>query len=257
MKYRFLLLLFFLLNSLAFAQTGSDDDPRARFVGLQNGQKIYGKRVQLKSPLLKSNYFLIDDSIRYPVDAVKFYQSDNGFFLKISDVYGGQEFAKRTVAGRISKFYISRVDYNPYGNGAFGYPRYGGFGYGGFGYPGYGYGPSRRNIYFFSKDGGQLQNYTFENLRQAMSDNPGSLEVLAKYRRDKYIDTGLSLAGAAILIAGFTSTIRNTDLQTGVSRVSPMVYAGAGILSIPLVKGLFKKDKLTQAVELYNYQKRD
>jgi hypothetical protein len=31
------------------------------------------------------------------------------------------------------------------------------------------------------------------------------------------------------------------------------VYAGGVMLSIPWITGIFKKDRLTQAIELYNY----
>jgi hypothetical protein len=134
---------------------------------------------------------------------------------------------------------------------------YGGYGYGGFG--GFGYGmPSSRNIYFFTKDDGELQNYNYNALREAMGDNPGSIELLNQYRRGKYIDTGVSIAGAAILLYGMSQTFKSFNNQNGQpgGGVHPTVYVGAGVISLPWLTGLFKKDKITQAVELYNYNNR-
>lgn len=250
MTYRFFLAFLLMLPFFSSAQTPETDDSRAQFVGLNNGQRVYAKRVQIKSPLLKSNYFLLDDSIRYSTEAVKYYQNERGFFLKVSDPYGRDEFAERLINGRISKYYISKTYYNNmYGPGGYGYP-YGGFG--GFGGYGWGGGPSRRNIYFFSKDDGPLQNYTFNNLMEAMSDNQGSLAMLERYRTSKRVENGISLAGAGLLIYGFTQSFRQSSSQ-GPGGLSPAVYAGGVMLSIPFVTGLFKKDRLTQAIELYNY----
>lgn len=256
MKYRFLLSLLVFLPLLSSAQTPDKDDPRAQFVGLNNGQRVYAKRVQIKSPLLKSNYFLLDDSIRFSPEAVKYYQNSEGFFLKIEDPYGRDDFAKRLISGRISKYYISKTYYNNsmYGPGGYGYP---GYGWGGYGMGGYGWGgPSRRNIYFFSKDEGPLQSYNFSNLMEAMADNPGSVAMLERYRTSKRVENGLSLVGAGLLIYGFTQSFRQSS-NMGPAGLSPAVYAGGVLISIPWISGMFKKDRLTQAIELYNYSRRD
>jgi hypothetical protein len=246
MTYRLLLALLFLFPFFSHAQTQGDDDSRRQFVGLNNGQRVYAKRVQIKSPLLKSNYFLLDDSIRFSTEAVKYYQNEDGFFLKIEDPYGRDDFAERLISGRISKYYISKTYYNNMYGPGYGYGGYGGFG-------GYGWGgPSRRNIYFFSKDDGPLQSYSFNNLMEAMSDNQGSLAMLERYRRGKRIENGVSLAGAGLLIYGFTQSFRQSS-NLGPGGLSPAVYAGGAMISIPWITGLFKKDRLTQAIELYNY----
>ncbi|MGV3638908.1 MAG: hypothetical protein ACO1NZ_00235 [Adhaeribacter sp.] len=247
MKYRFFLSLLLLLSFGSQAQTPQADDPRSQFVGLNNGQRVYAKRVQIKSPLLKSNYFLLDDSIRFATEAVKYYQNEDGFFLKIEDPYGRDDFAERLISGRISKYYISKTYYNNMYGPGYGY---GGYGYGGFG-PGWG-GPSRRNIYFISKDDGPLQNYSFNNLMEAMSDNPGSIAMLERYRTSKRVENAVSLVGAGLLIYGFTQSF-NQSSNLGPGGLSPAVYAGGVLISIPWISGLFKKDRLTQAIELYNY----
>jgi hypothetical protein len=245
MKYRFLLALLFLLPIFSNAQTAGKDDARSQFVGLNNGQRVYAKRVQIKSPLLKSNYFLLDDSIRFATEAVKYYQNQDGFFLKVADPYGRDDFAERLIEGRISKYYISKTYYNNmYGPGGYGYGGYGGFG-------GWG-GPSRRNIYFFSKDDGPLQSYSFNNLAEAMSDNQGSVAMLERYRTGKRVENGISLVGAGLLIYGFTQSFRQSN-NLGPGGLSPAVYAGGVMISIPWISGLFRKDRLTQAIELYNY----
>lgn len=249
MKY---IVFFFLLSVIPLvgsAQQGSDNDPRVYFVGLKTGEKFYAKRVQIKSPLLKSNYFLLDDSLKFPISAVKYYQNENGFYLRISNPYERDDFARRVISGRISKYSISKTYYNN-PMGPYGYGPYGGYG-------GLGYSPTTtKNIYFFSKDEGELQNFNYENLREAMSDNPGSMEMLNKYRKDKYVETGLGIAGAAILIGGLANTFKQGQMPDGSIRMSPAVYVGVGIMSIPWITGFFKKDKITEAIEIYNYDKK-
>lgn len=246
MTYRLLLALLFLLPAFSHAQTPGTEDARAQFVGLNNGQRVYAKRVQIKSPLLKSNYFLLDDSIRFATEAVKYYQNQDGFFLKVADPYGRDDFAERLIEGRISKYYISKTYYNNMYGPGYGYGGYGGFG-------GYGWGgPSRRNIYFFSKDDGPLQSYSFNNLAEAMSDNQGSVAMLERYRTGKRVENGISLVGAGLLIYGFTQSFRQSN-NLGPGGLSPAVYAGGVMISIPWISGLFRKDRLTQAIELYNY----
>jgi hypothetical protein len=247
MKYPLFFLLLLTIPYFSVAQVTSEQDARANFVGLQNGQRVYAKRVQLKSPLLKSNYFLLDDTTRFSVSAVRYYQNENGFFLKILDPLGGREdFARRLMSGRISKYYTTRTTYDNFSRPGFGYGGWNTFG-----------APTRRDIYFFTKDEGDIQLFTFENLREALSDNPGSLELLARYRKQRYVDTGLSIAGAAILLYGVTQSLNTSSSATGGFNLSPVVYVGAAVISLPWLTGLFRKDKLTQAVELYNFQKKE
>ncbi|PRY14924.1 hypothetical protein CLV24_103163 [Pontibacter ummariensis] len=219
------------------------------FIQLQDGRVIYADKIQYKSPIFKSSYFLLDDSLKFNPSTVNVFQDDEGFFARVSYGNSPDAFAKRIMDGpRIDRFYTSRTsyDYSPYGYGYGGYSPYG------FGGPR----TSRKRIYFFSKDNGPLYQVEYETLREALADNASSMALLGKYRKEKLINTGVSVLGAGLLAAGAIVSVNNSQEvgNGGNLNVSPLVYAGAGVLGAQFVINLFQKDKLTQAIEVYNYQ---
>lgn len=229
-----------LLAFAATAQTGT----KPFFVQLQDGRVFYADRIQYKSPIFKSSHFLLDDSLKFNPSMVSVFQNQDGYFARVEAGNSYDSFAKRLLDGpRIDRYYTTRTTYD------YGYSPYS-YGYGG---------PrtSRKRIYFFSKDDGPLYLMEYDNLEMALSDNASSMALLESYRKDKFINTGVSILGAGLLVAGGIKSINdsttdafgNTNLE-----ISPLVYAGAGILGAQLVINLFRKDKLIQAVEVYNYQ---
>lgn len=256
MRYSLFTFVLLLFSVAVQAQTEpQQEEDKGFFIGLYNGERIYASKIRMKSPLFKGDFFLLDDSLRYPTNSIKYYQNRDGFFVRVGDVTGRNAFAKRIMDGRISKYYTTVSAYqDPY---FWGNPYYGGRYYGsryGYGMP-YNSGMSSRRIYFFSKDGGELQDFNVNNLQEAMADNPASLETLRRYRQSRVIETGLSLVGAGLLAYGLSQSFTQTSYGAQFS-ASPLLYAGVGVSVIPIVTRLFKKDKITQAIELYNYQKR-
>jgi len=245
-KVIYLVLLCLLSGVAAHAQTDYSR-PGRYYIQLQNGQVVYADKLQYKSPIFKQNYFLLDDTLKYNPGSVTAFQDEDGYFARVEVGNSYDSFAKRLLDGpRIDKFYTSRTtyDYNPYGYG------YGSYGYGG---PN----TSRRRIYFFSKDDGPLYLFNYENLQEALADNAASVALLRKNRKDKLINTGVSILGAGLLAVGGLITANSsqtTPSGNNTITVSPLMYAGAGVLGAQFVINLFQKDKLTQAVEVYNYQ---
>ncbi|MBF8963331.1 hypothetical protein I0P70_08745 [Pontibacter sp. FD36] len=209
------------------------------FLQLRNGQVVYGNRVQYKSPLFKQDFFLVDDTLKYAPELVDVYQNNDGYFARVAAGNRFDAFAKRIMEGpRISKFFTTTIDY-----AAMGYHPYG------YGMPR----TSRRRIYFFSKDNGPLMTFNQQNLEQALADNSSSMLLIQRHKREKTISTVMGIAGAGLLTYGLLSSSQSSTNPNSVS-VSPAVYAGAGLIAVPLVIQLFRKDKLTQAVDVYNYQ---
>ncbi|WP_242921905.1 hypothetical protein [Pontibacter liquoris] len=242
-KALFLFFLCLVAATAAHAQT-EYSRPGRFFIQLQNGQVIYANKLQYKSPIFKQNFFLLDDSLKYNPSMVATFQDEDGYYARVETGNNMDAFAKRLLDGpRIDKFYTSRTtyDYNPYGYG------YGPYGYGG---PN----TSRRRIYFFSKDDGPLYLFEFNNLEEALSDNAASMALLRKYRKDKVINTGVTVVGAGMLLLGGVLSANNGQSANGAVHISPVMYAGAGVLGAQFVINLFQKDKLTQAVQVYNYQ---
>jgi hypothetical protein len=243
MKHTLIILIICLLTGYTSVAQTEYSRPGNHYIQLQTGEVIYGNRIQYKSPIFKSSHFLVDDSLKYNPSMVNAFQNEDGFFARVDAGNSYDNFAKRILDGpRIDRFYTSRTSYD------YGYSPYG-YGYGG---------PrtSRRRIYFFSKDNGPLYLVNYENLEQVLADNPSSMALLRRHRKDKLINTGVTIVGGGLLAAGAIASFnRSQDANTtGNVNVSPLVYAGAGVLGIQFVVNLFQKDKLTQAMEVYNYQ---
>ncbi|WP_242926200.1 hypothetical protein [Pontibacter vulgaris] len=235
MKKILTLLLFAVVFCL---QANAQNEPNQQgryYVQLQNGQIVYADKLKFKTPIFKQDYFLLNDSMQFRLDAVKAYQNADGYYARVGYGSRANAFAKRILHGpRISKYYTTTYDYYNMG------------------YSPYGYGmgaPSRRRVYFFSKDDGPLQSFNYGNLQEALSDNASSMVMLKRYKSERFLTTGLSVLGAGIAAFGVYSSSNNSN-----GSLSPAVYAGVGVAAIPFVLQLFQKDKLTQAIELYNYQ---
>lgn len=210
-----------------------------QFLQLRNGQVVYGNKVQYKSPIFKQDFFLVDDTLKYSPELVDVYQNSDGYFARVAAGNRFDSFAKRIMEGpRVSKFYTTTIDYAAMGYSPYGYgmPR-----------------TSRRRIYFFSKDNGPLMTFNQQNLEQALADNASSMVLIQRHKREKTISTVVGIAGAGLLTYGLLSSSQSSTNPNSVN-VSPAVYAGAGLIAVPLVIQLFRKDKLTQAVDVYNYQ---
>lgn len=228
---------------LCFSLQAQDTQQRPGrfFVKLRNGEVVYANKLQYKSPIFKQDFFLLDDSLKYSPELVEIYQNSEGYFARVAAGNRFDAFAKRITEGpRISKFYTTTYDYSSMGYSPYGYgmPR-----------------TSRRRIYFFSKDDGPLLTFNQDNLRQALADNASSMLLLQRHKRERFIFTAMGIAGAGLATVGILSSSQSSTNPNSVN-ISPVVYAGAGLIAIPLVMQLFKKDKLTQAVEVYNYQVR-
>ncbi|WP_066830409.1 hypothetical protein [Rufibacter ruber] len=225
----------------AAAQQTSSGQPY--FIELHTGERVYARRLQYKSPVFKQNYFLLDDSLRYAPETVKYFQSPDGFFARLNAGRRYSDFAQREQPGRVSTYFVYRTDYSSYSPGI-------GVGMGGMGMGGYGYGyPTQRRVYYFSKDNGPLEPLTYKNLRVALSDNPGSIETLQQYKRGQNIRTGMYVVGAGLIIAGLQQQF-NSGRNSG---YSPLLFVGLGVSLLPQIIKLVKKDQLAHAIELYNY----
>ncbi|GAB3824748.1 hypothetical protein GCM10028895_33520 [Pontibacter rugosus] len=212
-----MLVLGLLLSYMGFAQTGNGQF----FVQLQNGQIVYANKLQYKSPIFKSNHFLLDDSLKFNPSMVSVFQNEDGYYARVEAGNSYDSFAKRIMDGpRIDRFYTTRTTYDGYGYSPYGY------GYGGAR-------SSRKRIYFFSKDEGPLYLMEFDNLETALADNASSMALLGRYRKDKLINTGVSIVGAGLLAVGAIKSINDSreTINGGTElNISPLMYAGAGVL---------------------------
>ncbi|WP_193553982.1 hypothetical protein [Rufibacter latericius] len=250
-KLYFLVFFCWAAAECSWAQSSEVTSGQPYFIELHNGQRVYAQKLQFKSPVFKQNFFLLDDSLKYAPETVKYFQSNEGFFARVDAGRRFSNFAQREQAGRVSTYFVYRTDYNSYGPGiGIGMGGYGMGGYGMGGYGGYGGYPSQRRVYYFQKEKEPLQPLTYRNLRAALSDNPGSLESLQDYKRGQNIQTGFYVAGAGLMIAGATQQFRGSSSG---SSVSPLLLVGLGVSLLPQIFRLVRKDRLSEAIEIYNY----
>ena len=225
--------------------------PRYR-IGLTNGAVYAADEVEMRQPAIGRSYLLLNGQQRFELDQIKFFDDETGHYIR-TNLPGSRRLAtmRREKTGRISTYSITSQQYMPGGyGGPFGY---GGYGYGRMGYPygglgGYPYGGYRTvKTEYFSKDGGPVQDISYRNLSVALSDNPGSAEVMRDVSRLRRFSTAGYVVGGGLLAAGMLSTLN------GNSRGLPLVLVSVPVLLIPTFLSSSQAKKMQQAVQLYNY----
>lgn len=176
------------------------------FIYLYSDSVIYVKDIKLR-PDFSGNLQLRADSRKVPIEQVKFFNSEDGFFANTRkfDFGNTTSFSERIIEGKINIF--QQADYSPYMYDQ----RY------------------RRSRYienrrqaidvkmYYNKGYGDLKKANYHNLSADMADHPKAMDMLKSYR--KSITTGKTMyivAGAA-LIGGFVSFL-TTD--TGDAKAS-------------------------------------
>jgi hypothetical protein len=242
-KLTLLILFAWAIAGGSWAQEVATSSGTPFFVELQNGERVYARKLQYKSPIFKQNFFLLDDSLKYAPESIKFFQNQEGFFARLNAGRRYSDFAQREMTGRVSTYFVLRTDYNSMSPSiGVGMGRYG---YGGYGYGGY---PTQRKVYYFSKDNAELVQMNYRNLRDALADNPGSLESLKQYKRSQNIQTAMYVVGAGLIFAGLQQSSGSN------SGYSPLLFIGLGVTILPTLIKFGRKDRLTEAIEVYNYE---
>ncbi|MBI5216816.1 MAG: hypothetical protein HY960_13775 [Ignavibacteriae bacterium] len=218
------------------------------FILLENGQTVNGK-VELKQPFLATPYLMLNDSIKHPLEEVKVYQNEDGYFAKVRsranffttgvlDLSSGEKFVKRTLTGRISLFeeqgsrFIGGHSFTTSTpGGSFTHTT-----------------PSSFQTYtldYFSKDDGDVLEVSISNLKKAMEDNPVSMEYLNEYQTLGYVQYGLAIGGLGMVVAG-AATSTKEEFNTG------LVLGGAVVAVLSWIPKLIRDGKMEDAVRVYN-----
>lgn len=198
-------LLIVALACCGFSATAQVQESK-NFLYLYPDSIVYAQRVRLHYDPFNTLVLRVD-SRRVPLDRVKFFNNENGFFANTRklDVFRRSTFAERVMDGKINLY--QEIIYDPYYDDS-GYIN--GYGYGRYGHRNYGYGVARPQVnsrMYFNKGYGELQRVNYKNLMAGMADNPECLDMLAGYRRK--MNTGNILYGAAgaSFIAGIISWV--------------------------------------------------
>ena len=221
--------MFFIGLTLFVQSTGY---PQA-LVGLSNGQEYRYKTVALKKPAFSSAYLLADDSIKYPLADVKYYEGNSGYFLRSDMGTAANEFMHREQTGNIELYSVMRwtSSYNSTtGESSM----------------------SKVKVNYYKKRYGTIKKLTGGNLSMDLMDCPKCLQEVKKGK-------GLSTVGAIGVVVGlgiFVGTAATTLSKPPTPGETKPMPAGVIIgpifcLTPWLVKGA-KRKHYQAAIDLYN-----
>ena len=221
------------------AQTDGDDASEeavpssGEYVEFMTGERRYG-RVELHAPVLRSRYLTIDGSERVDLDDVRAYQNEEGYFRRVGDT--GSAFARRVRQGRLDLYErsgtaVSPLMMMPGAPGAAPLMMGGGMTTTSFGY--------------FAKGEAEVHPLKYGPLREAVSDDPQSLQYLNQYRTLGFVQGGLVAAGLGIVAVGLTQLEKQQPPP-------PLLFVGAGVASTAWIPHLMRSGKLEAAVDSYN-----
>lgn len=205
---------------------GAQVRPSESFIYLFNDSVIHANRVTLRPDPLNSLQ-LRADSRRIPLHQVKFINNEDGFFANTRQqtFVGDTQFAERIIEGKINLF--QEISYTPY--------QYD-----------YGYRSSYRkhdavNIHmYYNKGYDNLKKVSYNGLKEAMANNPQSMEFLKLYKKSLttrntlYAGAGLSLLASILAITLNTKRTKQSDTFTyafGPSK-EPNYVAGLALLGV-------------------------
>lgn len=243
-------IIFLLVCTHLIAQEKIDESKY--FIHTYDGEIIYTKYIDYKTPLFKRNYFKINGE-KIEERVVKFYRAENGFFGNIKDFGGG--FAERIIKGKINLFeHINTYTTNvPNANG-FGSPMM-----------------TTNTVVnrYYNSGYNSLKVADYENLSVELASNSKSIEILndfhtAKKKRVMWYVIGGVATVVGILTAGkktgeYERTFNhNTGWyeNTPVTEIRP-VNLTIGLLGFATVVGTYisslkKKDHIKKAIMIYN-----
>lgn len=185
------------------------------FLYLYSDSIIYAKKIQLR-PDFAGYWQLRVDSRRVPVDQVKFFNNQDGFFAntrKLSFI-GGTEFSERIVEGKINLY--QERPYDPYA-----YHR-------GYGYAENRYSKANLSMYY-NKGFGDLKKVKYKNLKEDMADHPESMKFLDDYRKSSNLSKIMYTTAGASIIAGFATLLGGSMKSDNFKNfAAPTILMGVG-----------------------------
>lgn len=229
------------------------------FIYLFSDSVIYARNIRLRPDFFNSLQ-LRADSRRIPLEQVKFFNNENGFFANTRRLNFGRdtEFAERIVDGRINIFQLR--SYDPLLDDR-------------------GYRDGRRRHeaisieMYYNKGYADLKKVSYTNLKMEMAGNRQAMDLLEGYRRSirtsraLYIAAGASLVGSLVsfLVAGNTnndqffsnngfgtqnskSNIKNPNFTASFT----LLGIGAGLAIGGYTTSVSGLRRLEQAVDVYN-----
>jgi hypothetical protein len=244
MKAICITLCFFFFSALVIAQ--EVNERKNYYIFYSNSEINYCERIEYKKPVLGSSYFLID-SQKVDPSRIMFYREGRGFWANTKNLSssGVSGFVPRIIKGNIN-LYEKEV----YGQHA---PSPTGFGFsGGMGY--------KRIHNYYNIGFNELKKANYKNLNLDLADNAESMLHLNKYKSLRNTETGLYVAGGALVVLGFATIMHKTKDWDGTDEMpepnvtaNVVVFFTGGIcIGTGALINLSKPKHLRKAIEVYN-----
>lgn len=164
------------------------------FMYLYSDSVVYAQKIRLRPDFLGS-WALRADSRRVPIEQVKFFNNEDGFFANTRNLNFFREvsFAERIIEGRISLYQQTVYEPVPFEADY------------------YRFRDRRRQVVdtrmFYNKGFSDLKKVNYYNLSTDMADNPKSIDLLKSYRKSMNTGTVMYVAAGAAVVAGLVSFI--------------------------------------------------
>ena len=220
------------------------------FIYLYSDSVIHAKTIRIR-PDIYNSLQIRADSKRIPVDKVKFFQTQDGFFANTKKLnhYAMSAFTERIIEGRINLY--QQVSYDPFLVD-----------------DGFRFRNRRPNSVvdsrmFYNKGYEDIRKVSYANLMRDMSDRPESMQLLAGYRKSMNTTKVLYISAGASVLAGLIYAVvvgSNTDRMLGTNGVKEASFApsfallgaSAGLALGGYFAGESGKRHLEAAVDAYN-----
>ncbi|MBI5474398.1 MAG: helix-turn-helix transcriptional regulator [Ignavibacteriae bacterium] len=188
MKLLTTIILTCIICSTLTAQTDSS------YILLSSGGRIAGK-VDMHQTFLRTPYLTLNDSIKYTLENVQAFQNSEGYFGKVAGTKTSM--VLRMSQGKLDLYRATQSSWTAGHSYSFSTP-------GGMqtvSTPG---SFNTSTAEYFSKNGGDILDADYGNLKVALADNPASMRHLNTYRTLNYVQWGLAGGGVALIAGGLT-----------------------------------------------------
>ena len=229
-----------LTNFLLMTRSGWAQEPGESFIILKSKERIVGK-VELKSPFLGSQYLLFEDTAKIALEQIRAFQNEDGYFVAAhgGGMYGMPKLFKRTQAGKVNLFtayqmYSSPGSFNSISTPGGRMTQH---------TPGI---TTFARFEYFSKDTSDIMAASRDNLMEALSDNPKSIQLLREHKRLGTAKVLLVLGGLGLIGSAFIGVDKDHPPSVG------LLVAGGVVANLSWIPGLMQSDKIEKAIEVYN-----
>ena len=227
----------------------SQTDESRNFIYLNSDSVIQADRVRLR-PDFGGSLVLRADSRRVPLEQVKFFNNEDGFFANTrkTNLFAINSFSERIVKGKINLYQEVAYDPVPYELDYYRFrdraPR------------------AISTRMFYNKGYSDVKKVSYASLKMDMADHPQSLDFLESYRKGKQLGTIFYVAAGTAIVAGlvnFAIAGNNQNFSIGSFERSYvgsllLIGAGAGLSLGGYLKRAEANRQMEKAIDAYNRQ---